>query len=239
MEDSSTASRPAGSPIGNIVSTVKAVITDPAGFFRTMPLSGGFAEPLIFVVAMSLVSSIVAVPFWLLGVGPFAAFPGVLFAFVVAPLMTGAFSFVGAGIAFVLWRLLGSRQPYETAYRCAAYVSALSPVAVPLGVLPYVGELIMVVWGYALIVIASVYVHGIDRQKARLVFGTLALLFALVSLGAQRASRSVQHRTDAAIEQLEKIEGMSPEEAGKAVGEFMKGLQGAVDDKNKEKEDAE
>jgi len=233
MDGTTTSSRPGGTPIQALLDIVTTVIKDPVQFFRTMPRTGGFADPLIFVVAMSVASSLVAVPFWLLGVGPFAAFPGILFSFVVAPLMTALFSFVGAGVLFVLWRTLGSRESYEASYRCAAYMSALSPLAVPLSLLPYFGELIMVAWGFFLVVAASEQVHGIARQKARLVFGALAVVFALLAIGSQRAARSVQVRAGAVRDQLDKFEEMTPEEAGKAVGDLLKSLQGPEnDDKN-------
>jgi len=195
-----------------------------------MPRSGGFADPLLFVVAMALTSSLVAVPLWLLGIGPYAVFPGLLAAFVVAPLLTGVFSFVGAAILFAVWRMMGSRQSYETAYRCAAYMSAISPLAAPLGAIPYVGTLIMAGWSLVLIVVASERVHDIDRRKATTVFGPIVLVLLLMSLSAQHVGRGIQARTEATTKQLEKIGGMSPEEAGKAVGELLKGLQGTEKD---------
>lgn len=233
MEESPVSAPPAGSPLENIITTAKAVLTDPAGFFRTMPRSGGFVDPLIFVVALSVVSALVALPFWLLGIGHYAASPGLIFAFIVAPVMTGLFSFAGAGVAFAVWRVLGSRESYETAYRCTAYMSAISPLAVPLGLLPYIGPLAMLIWGFFLVVIASELVHGIDRRKAQMVFGAIAVVFALISIGSQRVTRNMQAHTDAMTEKLEKLDEMSPEEAGKAVGEFMKGLQGAVGEEKK------
>jgi hypothetical protein len=234
MEDSGTASRPTASPLESILASARAVLTDPAGFFRTMPRSGGFVDPLIFVVALAIVSSLVAVPFWLLGIGPYAAFPGVIATFLVSPLMTGLFSFVGAAILYAVWRALGSQQSYETAYRCAAYMSAISPFAVPLSVVPYIGGIAMVVWGFFLTVLASEHVHAIDRQKARTVFGVIAVVLALMSISAQRFARSVEYRAGAVTDQLDKLEEMSPEEAGKAVGEFLKGLQGATEEEKKE-----
>jgi hypothetical protein len=196
-----------------------------------MPRTGGFTDPLIFVIAMSVVTSLVAMPFWLIGAGPYAAFPGIAAAFVVAPLMAVLGSFVGAAVLFVIWRLLGSSQPYETAYRCSAYINALSPIAVIAAIVPILGALAMLAWGFFLVVIASEEVHGIERQKARLVFGIVGVLFALMSIASERAADRMQDHADQMSEQLEGLDQMSPEEAGKAVGEFMNGLQGAIDEK--------
>jgi hypothetical protein len=196
-----------------------------------MPRSGGFADPLIFVVALSIVSALVAIPFWLLGAGPYSAFPGMIFTFVIAPLLTGIFSFVGGGVLFVIWRFLGSRESYETAYRCSAYITAVSPITVVASIVPYLGGVAMVIWGFFLMVIASEEVHGIERRKARIAFGAAAVVFALMSISSQRAAREMHDRSGAVADKLQKLEQMSPEDAGKAVGEFMKGLQGAVEDK--------
>ena len=231
MDSTSAATNPAASPVSQIIAIAKAVITDPRSFFRAMPRTGGFVEPLIFVAGMSIVTSIVAIPLWLIGVGPYGAFPGLIFSFVIAPIMSVVGSFVGAAVVFVIWRLLGSTQPYEVAYRCLAYMNALSPIAVVAALVPYLGPLALLAWGFVLIVIASEEVHGIERQKARLVFGVIGVLFALMSISSQRAANVMQDRTDELTEQLDNLDDMSPEEAGKAVGEFMKGLQGAIDEK--------
>ena len=219
------------SPVSQIIAIAKAVITDPRGFFRTMPRTGGFVEPLIFVVAMSIATSIVAIPLWLIGAGPYATFPGVIFSFVIAPIMSVVGSFIGAAVLFVIWRLLGSTQSYEVAYRCSAYMNALAPIAVVAAIVPYLGGLALLAWGFFLVVIASEEVHGIESQKARLVFGVIGVIFALMSISSQRAANVMQDRAGELTEKLEGIDEMSPEEAGKAVGDFMKGLQGAIEEK--------
>ena len=231
MDSTSVPTSASASPIARIIATTKAVITEPRAFFRSMPRSGGFIDPLIFTVVLSIASALVAIPIWLLGVGPYSAFPGVVFSFVIAPALTGIFSFAGAGVMFAIWHFLGSRESYETAYRCSAYITAVSPFAVIASIVPYLGGIAMVIWGFYLTVIASEEVHGIERRKARLAFGAAAVVFSLMSISSQRAAQVMQERSEAVNEKLRSLDQMSPEEAGKAVGEFMKGLQGAVEDK--------
>jgi hypothetical protein len=43
------------------------------------------------------------------------------------------------------------------------------------------------------------------------------------------AARKMQGKVEALHEEMEKLEEMSPEEAGKAVGDFLKGLQKSVE----------
>ena len=46
-----------------------------------------------------------------------------------------------------------------------------------------------------------------------------------MSVSSQMAARRLQGQVEAWNERVEKMDEMSPEEAGKAVGEFLKGLQ--------------
>jgi hypothetical protein len=122
----------------SIVDTVKRVITDPAGFFREMPRQGGFKNPLIFLVVMSVVTALVGVLLSLVGLaGPGATFGAALASIIIVPIFAAIFGFVGAAILFILWKVLGSEESYETAYRCGAYMAAISPITSVLGAIPY------------------------------------------------------------------------------------------------------
>jgi len=216
-------------PIESIVTTAKAVVTDPTGFYKEMPKSGGFVEPLIFAVAMAAVSAVIGVVLSIFGLGFAPTFGGALVSVILAPIFAAVFGFVGAGILFVIWRLIGSQESYETAYRCGASMMAISPITTVLNVLPYVGILITLGWSLYLIVVASEQVHKIARQTAVIAFGILFGLSALMSISSQMAARRLHGKLDELNEHMEKMEEMTPEEAGKAVGEFMKGLQKSVE----------
>jgi len=235
MEPSGAAINPPASTLAGIVATAKAVITDPAGFFRGMPKGGGYVDPIVFIVATSIASGLVALPLVFFGAVDSAA-GGVLtfigWMFVISPIVTVIGSFLWSAVFYGLWRSLGSQESYETAFRCSAYMTAITPIAIILNALPYIGFLITLGWGFGLTVIASSEVHGIKRQTARIAFGLVFGVFALISLGSQRAAQHAQVQTEKLNETMKKIDEMSPEEAGKAVGEFMKGFKGAVDDKS-------
>jgi hypothetical protein len=236
MEPTNASARSSGTSIEGIIATAKAVIGDPRRFFRAMPRDGGFVEPLIFVGAMNLAAALVALPFWFAGIGPYSGFPGVITAVVLPVVMSIIGSFLGGAILFFIWRLLGSSQSYETAYRCCAYASVLAPISSIADILPYLGSLALLVWAMFLLVIASEEVHGIERQRARMAFGVIGVVLVLMTIGSQRTENRVREATQAL--NIDGIEDMSPAEAGKAVGEFMKGLQGAVGDKPAETNDS-
>jgi hypothetical protein len=199
-----------------ILNTAVEVITRPVDFYRKMPKSGGFADPLVFIVAMGLAAGVVQA---ILSI--FMRMPGGigLLAVIITPIMAGLFGFVGAAILFGIWKFMGSTQNYETAYRCAAYAAAISPITTLVHPIPYVGGLIGLFWGFYLAATASVEVHGIEPKKARTVFGALAIVFALLSIGAEYSAR----KTTARMSDFKAGE-MTPEEAGKKMGEFMKGF---------------
>ena len=84
---------------------------------------------------------------------------------------------------------MGSQENYETAYRCAAYSSGIIPVTSVLGFIPYLGSVAGLLWGFYLIITASIEVHKIKSSLAWTVWGIIAALFIMLSLSAQYAAR--------------------------------------------------
>ena len=204
--------------------TVLAVITEPAEFFRNMKKSGGFADPLIFMAAMGVVSGILQAILSVVGLGMKVSFAAALSMIFMIPLIVMIFGFVGAGIFFVIWKLMGSSQPYETSYRCVAYAAAVTPVTTLIGVIPYLGAAAALVWMMFLMVTASREVHNLELQKAWIVFGIIFGLLILLNINSQRVVRRAEQQMQEFNRQIEEMQDMSPEEAGKAMGEFLKGF---------------
>ncbi len=105
-------------------------------------------------------------------------------------------SFVWGAIMFVIWKIMGSNEEFETAYRCTAYSMAIGPIAILAGLIPFVGWLAGMVWGLYLVVTASVEVHKILAKTAWMVFGIITGVFVLMggctSLMARRAASGMQ-----------------------------------------------
>ena len=173
-----------------IPAQVIKVITTPVAFFRSMAKSGGLLEPLIFVIVIAVVNGLLQSLGFMMGVHPmFGA--GMAFAsIIIAPIFAAIFSFIGAGILYVIWKLMGSTQNYETAYRCLAYASAITPITTLLGFVPYL-YLLGLLWMVYLLVVASVEVHAIAAKTAWIVFGILAALLALVQINVHRSARQM------------------------------------------------
>lgn len=201
------------------------VITNPAGFFREMPVSGGYADPLIFTVAMGVAAGIVMTLFSIVSLVPADTIMMALATVIFMPIFTALAGFIGAAVLFVIWKLLGSPHSYETAFRCGAYASAIFPITTLIGVIPYVGTVAGLLWMMYLMVNASVEVHKIPARKAWIVFGVIFAVMMILNINTQIAARKARQEFKKWGAPMERMQEMSPEEAGKAFGEFLKGVE--------------
>ncbi len=162
--------------------TAVRVVTAPAEFFKSMPQTGGFVEPLIFAAIMGFIAGIIQAIINILGLSyAYVGFAESLGLIIFLPIAVAIISFLGAAIIYVIWKLMGSQKNYETSYRCAAYLMALFPIVAIISSIPYVGVIIyMAIYVYYL-VIASTQVHNIPSQKAWLVFGIIGAVLTLIS----------------------------------------------------------
>ena len=167
------------------------VITNPVEFYQNMKKSGGYVEPLVFMVALSVAAGVLSAVLSVAGFGVATAMTAGLIAVILVPIFVIIFSFIGAGIAYVIWKLMGSQEDFETAFRCVAYTAAIAPINAVLGVVPYIGTIVAALWPMVLMAIASIYVHRRSTQVSWAVFGVLGILLALMGLGNERASRKM------------------------------------------------
>jgi hypothetical protein len=214
-----------------VIEQAKQIITNPVDFYRNMSKSGGYSEPLIFLLVMAVASGLITAVLAIINLLPIPAGVGMamIIAFPIGALIGG---FIGAAILFVIWKLMGSSENYEVAYRCVAYTSAIMPVVTVLGVVPYLGTLVRIIWGSYLAIVASMEVHGRQKNPSYIVFGILGALGLLMSIGGEKAQRelasNMEQYSRAMEESVSNMGDMTPEEAGRAVGEFMKGLEDAA-----------
>ena len=167
------------------------VITNPVDFYQNMNKGGGYLDPLIFMVALSVAAGVLSAVLSVFGFGMATAMTAGLIAVILVPIFVVIFSFIGAGIAYVIWKMMGSQEDFETAFRCVAYTAAISPINAVLGVIPYLGTIVSALWPMALLAIASIHVHRRSAQLSWGVFGALGILLVLMGLGSERVSRQM------------------------------------------------
>ena len=175
--------------ISQTMSNWAAVLVNPPKFFTDMERTGGYLEPLVFAVAAGLAAGIVRMVIGLAGWGFYMTTGAALVAIVLTPIFVGIGSFIGGGIFYLIWQAIGSKASFETAYRCAAYVTGIAPVVVLIRLIPYAGGVIALAWGCWLLVVASEKVHGIARNKALVVFGIIFAVLAVLGLVSEYHAR--------------------------------------------------
>ncbi|MBL4851344.1 MAG: YIP1 family protein [Gammaproteobacteria bacterium] len=223
------------SKLDNVLQDVIKVITNPVGFYRNMPKTGGFADPVIFVLVMAVTMGFLIAVFSLFGAGVIGAMAAGFSALIFMPIFALVGSFIGAAILFVIWKLMGSGESYETAYRCVAYAAAIYPIMAVLGLIPYIGTLIGIAWGMYLMISASIEVHQLNQKTAYTVFGILGALLIVMNLGSEMATRKMtakveglEKQFEGITKQLEQSADKTPEQMGKDIGDFIKGLGNAT-----------
>lgn len=176
--------------------TALKVITRPVAFYREMPKTGGLGEPLVFMLVMAVVTAVIDAVLGLIGV-KFILSAGMAVArIVIYPLVILAAGFIWALIMQAVWKAMGSKEPFETAFRCIAYVSALMPVLTIVAAIPQAGPFLsIVVWVY-FYVTASIEAHGIKAQKAWTVFGIIGVVMYLVIVSSGMSDYSYRQRME-------------------------------------------
>ena len=218
----------------SIIPNFVAVLTNPTAFFRDMPKQGGYLQPLVFMVGMAFLTAVVMAALGMTGLGAPGMMAMGLAGIIILPVLVAVLGFVGAAILFVIWKVMGSQENFETAYRCGAYAYAYAPVAALVGGIPYLGSAVGALWPMTLFALASIHVHGRTQKASWAVFGVLGVILALISVGGEKTARYMQKNAGNWQQQMESSfnkngKEMSPEEAGKAVGDFLKGFQQSQD----------
>ncbi len=195
----------------NIIQTAVKVITSPARFFKEMPRTGGFIEPLVFMIVMGFIGSLIQALLSVAGLSPAGPDIDAVSIIIVLTIVIVVSGFIAAAVYFAIWKLMGSQESYETAFRCNAYISALIPVAAIFNPIPYLSQIIAIVLTTFFLVIASVYVHGLPLKKAGLVFGILGLIFIMVSIAGEVTLRRLEGTEMDMQENFQEIQNINKE----------------------------
>lgn len=214
----------------SIINTMMQVVLRPIEFFKKMPKDGGYSDPVIFLVSMGILTSIIQIMCKLLGVCGFSeSFSIVVFAFIITPLLMLGFGFVIAIIWFVIWKLMGSEEVYEVAFRCIAYTSGVSVFTTAMYAIPYVGGILGLAWIMYLMIIISTEVHRLELHHTLKVLTIIFLFLALTATCSQYQTRKMAKQTNDYHEKFGEKMDMTPKEAGRDVGELLKGMKNTIE----------
>ena len=125
--------------IDNWYKTAKAVIFHPKEFFKKMPTTGGYKEPLVFALINIFIGSMLTVGFKI--ASPDAELQQALqilgidmlkLSWIIVPLalVLGCIGlFLFSGIAHLFLKLVGAKKNYEATFRVFAYLSIFNILA--------------------------------------------------------------------------------------------------------------
>lgn len=189
--------------INDILARALAVIKTPGEYFRTMPVSGGYLDPLVFAITLSVAAGIISGILSFVG-SPVGFLAYGLAAIIYVPIGATIGLFIGGGILFLIWKMMGSDKDYEASVRCVSAMTAVYPITAVLYLVPYLGTVVGLAWGAYLAIEASVGVHGRDRKKSQLVFGILAAFGILMNVSAEHTARNLSDQAEELSKVLER-----------------------------------
>jgi hypothetical protein len=150
----------------------------PRSFFSRMAKEGGYRAPALYALAWLFVSVVAEVAVSYLRPVRLPVSPAVQIGWiVVGPFLLLLIGFILAGILYGIWRLMGSEETYQTAFRCWAFLAPVSVIGSVLSVAPYL-NLTSYFLSLALLAVASIEVHRIPPRRAWTVWGLIAAVSA-------------------------------------------------------------
>ena len=166
-------------PLQSFISTVRNVVTAPAGFFRGIIGHNDLVNPLIFAIICYEVAAILGGLLALVGVYGQRGFGSFIGSLILAPIFATIGLFIGAGILHLLVMLIvGSRNAgFAGTFRVSAYSSVTSLVSW----IPFIGW-IASLYGIYLAIVGVREVHNTSTGKAALVVLIPAVVIILLIL---------------------------------------------------------
>jgi len=155
--------------IDEFIGTWKKVITTPGDFFKEMPTSGGYGEPLKFAVVNYIIAGIGAT---LLTLG------GAFAAIVVAPIVGIIWLFISGAILYICFKIVGGSGSYEGTVRILSYASAVVAVSW----IPIIGQIIAL-YAIYLGIVGGTFVHNITTLRSVIaIFIPMIVMVIIVAL---------------------------------------------------------
>ena len=173
------------------IETTQQVLTAPAAFFRSMPVTGGIGAPLLYAVIAGYIGHVASALYsfilqstlgssWQFGRGSdlerylpmLSSGMGLIFQILFGPLLLAIVLFIAAGIVHVCLMLLGgATNGFEATFRVVAYAEGTSVVRI----VPVCGDLIYIFYCLVVSIIGLSEAHRISGLKA-----TAAVLLPVV-----------------------------------------------------------
>ena len=156
------------------IDTWKEVIQRPSDFYRKMPTTGGYTDPLTFAAISYIIYGLLTGLFsrgmmrGMYGYGGITefGFSTAIMTAIIAPIVGIISIFIGAAILYVIYKVLGGSGSYEGTVRFVSYATAVMVVSW----IPLIG------WFFGLYEIYLYIVGGMIVHDVSMVKSMIALL---------------------------------------------------------------
>lgn len=183
-----------GLTFSKLIAWTVLLFKSPRRFFSSMEKSGGYGTPVLFALFWFFTATLLELIISHLRPQPVQFGWAVELVWLLAgPALFLGMGFVAAAIFFVIWHLMGSQQNYQTAFRCWAFTTPLAVVSAILGIVPYLNVLGLL-FGIYLLVIASVETHGIAAKRSWKVWGSICAGLIVLLAASEVARRYLQRQ---------------------------------------------
>ncbi len=176
------------------IETWKEVMQSPSDFYREMPKTGGYADPLTFAAISFIIYALLAVLLTALfgrgmymedmyggmyegmygsmrGLGFFA----ILMTVIITPIAGIISLFIEAAILYIIYKVLGGTGSYEGTVRFISYATAV----LVLSWIPILGWIVGI-YGIYLYIVGGIYVHDVSMARSAIAVLLPALLAILL-----------------------------------------------------------
>jgi len=157
------------------IETWKEVMQSPSDFYRDMPKTGGYTDPLTFAAISFIIYAFLAALLTVLfGPGMYGGmyegmygsarglgFFAILMTVIITPIAGIISLFIEAAILYIIYKILGGTGSYEGTVRFISYATAV----LVLSWIPIVGWIVGI-YGIYLYIVGGMYVHDISMARS-------------------------------------------------------------------------
>jgi hypothetical protein len=163
----------------------KEVIQRPSDFYKRMPMTGGYADPLIFAAISYIIYGLFAALFNAgMSIGSMYGMYGkesslsmVVVSVILEPVVGIISIFIEATILYIVYRILGGMGSYEGTVRFISYATAVMVFSW----VPFIG-LIVLIYEVYLYIVGGMFVHNVSMGRSAVaVLLPIILIFILVT----------------------------------------------------------
>lgn len=176
------------------IETWKEIMQSPSNFYREMPKTGGYADPLTFAAISFIIYALLAAFLTTLfgrgmymdsmyggmydgmygsvkGLGFFA----ILMTVILTPIAGIISLFIEAAILYIIYKILGGTGSYEGTVRFISYATAV----LVLSWIPIIGWIVGI-YGIYLYIVGGMYVHDVSMARSAIAVLLPTLLVILL-----------------------------------------------------------